>query len=130
QLRVVFLKACVDAVVAHAGRVVRVEAEPGGGGLGTGRAGQPAVVEGDQHGAVRGCRQVGLQRIDARALVVVDLDGRGPVLAAVIRRAEDQVAEAGAVVLPRGVQRVGAGGQALRSDGKRVLDPIAEVGVR
>src|SRR4029077_20238784 len=57
QLWVVFLKACVDAVVARAGRVVRVEAEPGGGGLGTGRAGQPAVVEGDEHGAVRGRRQ-------------------------------------------------------------------------
>ena len=75
---VVRLQARVDAVVGRARGVVRVELESGGGRFCASGAGEPAVVERDEHRAVGGCREVRLDGIHRGARVVVDLNRRGP----------------------------------------------------
>src|SRR6266851_987156 len=131
EVGLVELDAGVDTVVGRAvGRqgpgepdVGRVQREAGARGLSRVRcrAEEAAVVEGDHDRAVSGGGEVRLERVDEGIPVVVDLDRGRPCLAAVVRRAQDDVAKVEAVVLPRHIKRELAI-ERLRADRKRALD--------
>src|SRR6266446_1231544 len=89
---------------------------------------QLPVLEVDADGPVRRSRQVRLELIDVQLGVVVNLNRRGPTLAVVKGGAQDDVVEAGAEVLPSGVERVMACHE-LPADPESDCDAVPEGGV-
>ncbi len=131
---IVELHTGVDAVVggtvwrqgAHIIRVDLVKGEASSGSLGSSRSRttQAAVIESHTHSPLGRDGQIGLELIDFR-LVIVDLDGSCPTLAAIVGSRQQDVCHARAVVLPGHVERILAPDE-LVADAKTVEDAIAE----
>src|SRR2546428_1281285 len=89
------------------------------------RTTEAAIVESHTHCPVGGDRQVGLELIDFR-LVIVDLDGSRPTLAAIGGSREQDVRHARAVVLPSNVERIIAPDELVVARAETVEDAVAE----
>ncbi len=131
---IVELHTGVDAVVAgtiwrqgaHIIRVDLVKGEASSGSLGSSRSrtSEAAVVESHTHLSGGRDGQIGLELIDFR-LVIVDLDGSCPTLAAIVGSRQQDVRHARAVVLPGYVERIVAPDK-LVAHAKTIEDAIAE----
>src|SRR5207247_5051340 len=124
----------IDAVVSgivwrQTARIIGVNLVKGDASSGSlsavnSRTTEAAIVESHTHFPVGGDRQVGLELIDWR-LVIVDLDGNRPILAAIGGSREQGVRHARAVVLPGNVERIMAPGE-LVARAETVEDAVAE----
>src|SRR5438034_5461047 len=127
----------IDAVVGgtvwrQTARIIGVDLVKGDASSGSlsalsSRTTEAAIVESHTHCPVGGDRQVGLELIDWR-LVIVDLDGNRPILAAIGGSREQDVRHTCAVVLPGNVERIMAPGE-LVARAETVEDAVAESSV-
>ncbi len=128
------LHAGIDAVVGgtvwrQTARIIGVHLVKGDASSGSlsavsSRTTEAAVVESHTHRPVDRDRQVGLELIDLRH-VIVDLDGSRPTRAAIGGSREQEVRHARAVVLPGNVERIMAPDEVV-AHAETVEDAVAE----